>query len=426
VLLSGILAGAESAIVALRKTRLTHLMQTRKGGARAVMKLRDDPERFLATVQIGTTLLSAAAGAFAGITFAPRLAPFIARLPGLAPYAGSIAFIAAVSLIAYLSLVLSALIPKSLALRSPEWYALVVSRPLLALSFIARPFVWFLTASSNLVLRLFGDRTTFTEARLSSEELQELVSEAAKIGSIDPGAGEIASRAFDFAQLTAGHVMVPRAHVIGIPRHARMNEVQRVVLEEGHTRMPVYEGTIDNVVGYVMVPDMIALVWERQLFVLEDLIRPAFFVTESMRAVDLLHEMRQKRLQLAVVVDERGAMQGIITMEDLLEELVGEIFSEDEEAAPETIRRETGGSAVVQGGVPLRDVNRELALDLPEAEGRSTIAGLCLELAGRIPRAGERFTTDDGTTLEIVEASLRQVRTVRVSPPADAAAEHEL
>lgn len=417
VLLNGIFAGAEIAVVSLRKTRLQELVEAKSGAARAVKRLRDQPERFLATVQVGITLVGSTASAFGGASFAEEIAPIVARIPSLAPWADQIALVAVILLVSYLSLVLGELVPKSLALRSAERYALAVGRPIRWLAQLFRPLVWFLTASSNLVLRLFGDRTSFTEARLSPAEIQQLLEEATRTGSIDPDTGSIASRAIDFGDLTAGAVMVPRNRVVAIDRSAPLEEVRRLLLEEGHSRMPVYEGTIDNVVGYISIKDVIALAWERELIVLEDLIRPAYFVPETMSAVDLLREMQARRIAIAICVEESGGMAGIVTIEDLLEELVGELFSERDEPVPEPIRLEPDGSAVVQAIAPIREVNRALHLDLPEGDGWTTVAGLTIHLAGRIPEKGARVETKDGTVLEVLEATARRVRLVRVVPP---------
>jgi putative hemolysin len=412
-----VLAGAEIAIVALRRSRLEQLVQAGGRRARAIKRLRDNPERFLATVQIGITVIGATAGAFGGATFARDLEPLLEKIPGLAPHADDIALALVIAMISFLSIVIGELVPKSLALRHAEGYALLVGRPFDWLAAMARPFVWLLTASSNVVLRLFGDRTTFTEARVSPEEIQEIVDEAALAGTVDKSAGEIASRAIDFAGLAAVDVMLPRTRVVAISRSATPEEVQRVVLEHGHTRMPVYEGAVDNVVGYITVKDVLALVWDQKLFVLEDIVRPAFYVVETMRAVDLLAELRRRRLQLAIVVDDRGAMSGIVTMEDLVEEIVGDIVGENEPPAPEPIRRVEDGTAIVQGDVPVREVSRQLDVDLPEGERWSTMAGLCLELAGRIPAVGDRFAVHGDIEIEVVDATPRHVRAVRLRLP---------
>jgi putative hemolysin len=416
-LLSGALAGAKIAVVALGRERLLQLVQSGSSAARAVKKLRDRPERFFATVHVSVTLLGAAAGVVGGSALAPDLASAIGLVPWLAGSASGIALCAAVLVVSYLSIVLGQLIPKSLAIRYAEPYALSIGKLFRWLSWVARPVAWLLTASANAVLRLFGERATFTDHHLSPDEIQELVTQSAKSGAVDPGIGEIASRAIDFAELCAAHVMVPRSRVIGIPRRADHDELRRLILEEGHTRMPVFEGTIDKVIGYVTVRDLITLFWEEHLIVLEDVLRPAYFVPKTTRAVDLLSEMKRRRIQLAIVVDETQTMVGIVTLEDLVEELVGDIFSEHDDVPPEMIRREADGAAVVLGEATVREVNRQLDLCLPEGETWSTMAGLCLELAGRIPQTGEQLDTPDGSTIEIVDATPRTIRAVRVRPP---------
>jgi putative hemolysin len=213
--------------------------------------------------------------------------------------------------------------------------------------------------------------------------------------------------------------------VVALRRGAPPEEVQRVILEEGHSRMPVYDNNIDNIVGYVVARDVLALAWEKGLVVLEDILRPPHKVPESTRALDLLREMQRRRTQMAVVVDDNGGLSGLVTTEDLIEELVGDIMSEDD--VPEQyFTREPGGTILVQGWAAVRKVNRDLHLDLPVGKDRTTIAGLCMSLAQAIPQAGERLTTDNGTVLEVIEASPRRVRRVRILPVAqsdDATAE---
>jgi len=416
VLANGVFAGAEIAIISVRKTRLAQLVEAGRPSARAVKRLRDEPVRFLATVQIGVTVVGATAAAFGGAALASRLAPWLARVPVLAAHAEAIALAAVVAIVSSLTLVLGELVPKSLALRSAEAYALLVARPLLALSSLARPIVWLLTAASNVVLRPFGDRTTFVEARLSAEEIEQLVEEAGRAGALDGSTAEIASRALAFRDLTAREVMVPRSRIVALPRDAPPDDLRRLLLEEGRTRMPVYDGTLDEIVGYVMAQDLAAMAWERELIVLADLVRPVLFVPETAKAVYVLREMQRRRTQLAVAVDERGGVAGLLTLEDLVEELVGEIVGEREE--PEALfQREPGGASLVRGDAPVREVNRALGLDLPEGEGYTTLAGVCIALAGDVPARGTRLRTRDGTQLEVVDASARLVRLVRLWPP---------
>jgi putative hemolysin len=414
VIANGVFAGAEIALVALRKGRIQELAEQGHGGARAVLALRGNPERFLATVQIGITVVGAAAAAFGGRSIAARLEGLLVRIPWLKEHAEGVALGIVIVGVSFLTVVIGELVPKSMALRGAERYALVIARPLLWLSYAASPIVWLLSASANLLLKPFGDKTTFTETRHSAEELQELVEQASQAGTIPPAAGEIASRALEFADLAAADVMVPRQHVVMIGRSTSREELRQVLLEHKFSRVPVYEGGTDNVVGYIVVKDVLALAWERDLFVLEDLIRPPFFVPETKRVVELMNEMRTEHSPFAIVVDEHGGTSGIVTMEDLVEELVGQIVSEHARKALEEIKLEADGSAIVSGTTPIREINRALGIELPEDGDWNTIAGLCLSLAGRVPVVGDHFTSVDGTRLEIVEASERRIRTVRV------------
>jgi putative hemolysin len=425
ILVNGFFAGSEIALVALRKTRLQELIDHGSKAARAALALRNQPERFLATVQVGITVVSATAAAFGGDVIAERLTPVLAEVPALAKHAHEVALALVVAVVSYLSIVIGELVPKSVALREAEGYSLLVARPLLALSYLTRPLIWFLTASSNLILKPLGDRTTFTEARYSAEEIQQLVEDATKAGSLHPETAELASRAIDFPELTAAEVMVPRRKVVMLPRDAPLEEIVRVVTEHRHTRLPIHDGDPDSVVGYVNIKDLAVRTWKQQPVAIEEVLRPPFFVAEPQSAVEILREMQKRRVALATVVDEQGGLAGIVTIEDLVEELVGDIFSEHTREVGKPIVKEPSGAALVAGSQPIREINRALELDLPEDGDWNTLAGLCISLAGHIPTKGERLTLPSGVALEIVDASSHRVRSVRIhmapKPPEDAA-----
>jgi putative hemolysin len=424
VVSSGIFAGAEIAVVALRKTRLIELAEEGHSSARVLLILREEPERFLATVQVGITVIGATAAAFGGASIAQRLTPLLEHFSWFGEHADDVALGIVVVAVSYLSIVIGELVPKSLALRSAERYALLIARPLYALSWLARPVVWLLSKSANLLLGPFGDTTTFTETRHSAEELQQIVEEATKAGTIHPEAGEIVSRALELPELRARDVMVPRQEIIMIEKAASQAEIRKIVREHSYSRIPVYEERRDNVVGYISLKDVLGMALEQKPISLSEILRPPHFVPDVKRAVELLKEMRNRRVPFAIVVDEQGGIAGIVTLEDLVEELVGDIFNEHTQQAPQLIRQETNGSAVVNGAAPIRDVNRSLGLELPEEGDFTTMGGLVLSLAGRVPNAGEVLTLPDGTTLEVVDVSPRRVRAVRIRPlePSAAAA----
>jgi len=408
VLANGLFAGAEIAVLTASKAAL----EQRKGRrSLAVKQLRDKPERFLATVQIGITIVGAAAAAFGGATIARDLSPHLE--PTFGDKAHEIAMIIVVVGVSFLSLVLGELVPKSLALRYSTGYALIIGRPLYGLSRLMRPLVWFLTTCSNAVLKLFGDKTSFIEARMSRDELRELVEDAAKTGSVDVKASEIAAAALEFGDVMVGEVMVRRDRMVAIPGGASAEEVQRILLEEGHSRMPVYDETPDRVIGYIVARDVLALAWEGNLIALDDIVRPVIYVPSTARISSVLREMQAKRTQLAIVVDEHGLSVGLVTIEDLMEELVGDIYGEHE--LPEaSLQLDADGTALVPGWVPTRRVNRALHTALPIARESMTIAGLCMAIALAVPAVGSKLRAPDGTLLEVTEASPRRVRMVRV------------
>jgi putative hemolysin len=417
ILLNGVFAGAEIALIALRRTRLHELASGGSRGARAALALKERPERLLATVQIGITAVGASAAAYGGSTIARDLAPVLRDL-GAGRYAEETAFGLVVVAITYLSVVVGELVPKSLALHAAEGYALAVSRPLVGLAALMRPLVWLLTASANAILLLFRDRTTFVEARHSPEELQQYVEDAALDGSLDPRAGEIASRAFEFGELPVSAVMVPRRQIAAIDATAPLDSIRDAIVAGGFSRYPVHDGHLEGVQGYLVAREVLGVLAAGRPLDLRAITRPIHFVPDTTPAAAALKELQRLRAPLALVVHEVGAVVGLVTIEDLVEELVGEILSEDDEPPP-SIEPEPDGSYVVQGALAVHEVNRSLDIELPGDEA-DTIGGLCVARRGWIPRAGERFEFDGGVVLEVLEATARRVISVRVRLPSPA------
>jgi putative hemolysin len=290
-----------------------------------------------------------------------------------------------------------------------------MAKPLAFLSRVAKPIVWLLTATSNLVLRPFSDRTNFSESRISKEELTQMVDEAAKTGAIHEHASELASRALDFDRLSLGDVMLPRARVDALPISATMDQIRRFLLEERRSRIPVYDRSLDDVLGYVSAKDIVSLAWDGGPVVLSDLLRKVQFFPETVSAIEVLRFMQREQQRIAIAVDEHGVVSGIVTFEDLVEELVGDIFSEHEEGIS-PLTREADGSAVARGDTTIRDVNRELGVALDEPADVTTMAGLATALAGGIPNRNARLAAADGSVLVVLEASARTVKRIRVIP----------
>lgn len=412
-MINGIFAGAEIAFSNVRRTRLNELIEEGRWGAGDAARLKDEPDRFLAIVQIVITLITVLSGVFAGASLTEEFEPVIAAVPGLAPYASRVSNFVITALVVTLQIVLGELVPKSLALRYAETYTLFIARPLRMLAGGARPVVWFLTSLSNLVLRPFGDRTSFSEGRYSVEELIQYVDEAATVGNLDPSAGEIASRAMEFDNLDASSLMVPRPDVRMISKGASLADVAMMTRDGGHARVPVYDGDRDNIIGFVNVREILAHAHGNTDFRVERFIHPMPYIAETMPAPGVLRELQRKRSHVAMVVDEQGQVRGLVTMEDLLEELVGEIYSENDKPE-EIVRVQPDGTALVLGNAPVHEVARALEIELPEGDTFSTMAGLTIHLADRIPEPGCVLNTEDGVTLEILEATPRRVRLIRL------------
>ena len=412
ILFNGVLAGAEIAIVSIRRSRLQELVERKVRWAVDAQALRDNPERFLATVQVGITIIGTTAGAFGGSTLAIHLIPLLQSNRWLSPYAEEIAVGLVVVFISYLSIVAGELVPKSLAMRTPEIYGRLIASPLLGLSRISSPAVRLLASSSNLLLKAFGDRTSFTEARLSSDEIRNLVEDAAKAGSLHPGSSSIASRAIEFGELRVVDVMVPRHAVVSIPEDASLEEVTAQMERAPFSRFLIHGQSKEEMLGYIATKDLVLK--RNQASRAKDLLRPAICVPEGASAINLLHQLQRERQLLAIVVDEQGSFAGLVTMEDLLEELVGEIFSEFREERIEDIKWDSDGCAVVHGSISLRELNRHLDLDLQESTFWTTLAGLCLGVAGRIPAPGEHLDLSNGIQAEILETQGARIIKVRL------------
>lgn len=398
--------------MSIRRTQLLELVERRVPWARSAQALRENPERFLATVQVGITVIGTTAGAFGGSTLALHLIPFFQSIAWLRPYAEETAVGLVVVFISYLSIVVGELVPKSLAMRIPTVYGRMIATPLLGLSKVSSPAVRLLAASSNLLLKAFGDRTSFTEARLSTDEIRHMVEDAAKVGSLHPGASSIASRALEFSELTVVDVMVPRHLVVSVPADANLQALAAQLARTPFSRLPIHGDTKDEMLGYLAAKDLVLRADSATCA--GDLLRKPIYVPESLQAIRLLKRLQRERQQIAFVVDEQGAFAGLVTMEDLLEELVGDIFSEFREEAVQEIRWAEDGTAVLPASTPLREINRHLGLELEEGPSWTTLGGLCLAVTGRVPVPGEIIALGEALEAEVISTHGPRIVTVRL------------
>ncbi|MBC9176898.1 hemolysin family protein [Pseudoroseomonas ludipueritiae] len=409
VLLNGTFAMSELAIVSSRRGRLLALQRSGKPGAAAALALAEDPSRFLPTVQVGITLVGIFAGAFAGQGLANRLAEVLVLIPGLAAYAPQVSLFIVVLLITYLSLILGELVPKQFALRNPEGVACLVARPMTALSRVAAPMVWLLSHSSALVLKLLGASAP-VESSVTEEEVKAVVAEGAQAGALETEERHMIERVLRLADKPVRALMTPRNEVDWIDRDATPAEIVSRLKASEVTRFVVAEGRIDNVVGVVHAKNLLdQMLEEGGTLSVAAAMQQAMVLPDSLSALDALERLRQDRVGLALVMDEYGSFEGVVTASDALEAIVGELGGEPQPTtAGGAVQRQDG--SLLLDGMMASDEARD-RLDLPELPGKGgyhTVAGLMLALLQRVPREGDRIVWA-GWRFEIVDMDGRRI-----------------
>jgi putative hemolysin len=417
ILANGFFAGAELAIVSVRRGRIAQLAAEGNRGAKVVEQLLSDPHRFLATVQIGVTLVGTMASAVGGAAAIEVIKPLLQQVPIrlVSNAAEPLALFLVVGCIAYLSLILGELVPKALALEHSERIALGVARPIRFLARIGGVAVFILTLSSRTVLRLMGIKASGERAFITKEEIQHLVAEGRETGGVTPSEQEFIRNVFEFSQTQVREVMVPRPRIVALDLGEDRDHILKIVVDSQYSRFPVYRGEIDNVVGFVHGKDLLGQAVQTPDFNLESLLRTPFFVPEAKKVNDLLREMQRGHIHMAMVVDEYGSLSGVVTTEDLLEELVGEIEDEHDQGEPQRIQRLKDGGYLVDALLPLNDLEDLLGVRFPEGMPYETLAGLILFELGHFPVEGERVAWGD-YLLTCVKVTPTAIRKVKIEP----------
>ena len=415
IMANGFFAASEIAVIATRKTRIDSLVEKGVRSAVAVARLKEDPDRFLATVQIGVTLVGTLASAIGGAAAIEFLKPMIESLPVplVSRWGESVALLLVVLPIAYLSLVLGELVPKSLALRFSERIAVLVAHPIDLLSRLTSFPVRILTASSNAVLWLFGGKDAGGASFVSEEEVKSLIREGAAKGIFDETEKELIHSVFEFADTPVKAVMVPRTEIHAVDVKTPRDEILKSFVESGFSRIPVYDGDMDRVVGILYNKDIFRALQEKGEFRAQDLLHPPFFVPSSLPISQLLKELQRKRSAMAIVVNEFGEVEGLATLEDLLEEIVGEIRDEYDREERGPVERLPDGSMVIQGSAQLKDLKSDYNLPFEESPDYLTLAGFVLAKLRRIPRGGERVE-HEGYRLTIVDMEGRRIVKIKL------------
>ena len=418
VLISSFLAMARSALVNVRKARLRQLIEDGADGgsasdaarARTAERLAEDAGRLLATTQLGLMLTSFFAAAVVAVVTAPELAKALEPWLGTASY--PIAFILVVFLAALAMLVLGELVPETIALRHSERLALWLARPLDIVSFVVMPIVRFVVWLSHAIARLFGAELEGGMTLVTEEEIKTLVDAGEEEGVIEVEEKKMIYSIFELGDTLTRQVMVPRTDVAALDVKTPMVDALDVIMEAGHSRIPIYDETIDNVVGVLYAKDLLGYLRDGRTDVpLSGIVREAYFIPETKKAGDLLPDLQQRRVHMAIVVDEYGGMAGLVTIEDLLEEIVGEIQDEYDTEEP-FIEYISEDEYVFDARVDLDDVNRLMDAELP-AEGSDTLGGFIYTELGKVPAAGDRVAFED---LELTVESIagRRIQKVRV------------
>ena len=405
ILGNAIFVAAEYALVTARRTRLEPDAERGSASARAALKLMDTPVGFISTVQIGITVFAIALGSVGEPLLSGYFDPYVSN---------GLAYALSFLILTYLSVALGELVPKSIALQKAEPLAKAVALPLAILQRVTAPFVWALQLFANAVTRLFGVRPAPAgELAHTEEDIRHIVAGAEEAGVIATTEEEMLYKVFDFADKEVHEVMVPRPQVVAIKANLPSEEALAALLESPYTRYPVYRESLDEIIGVLHVRDLFTALHDRGIAMveLEQLLRPVYIVPETKDLAALLAEFRKQNQHLAVVVDEYGAMQGIVTLEDLLEEIVGEI--EDEFDLPdESVERIDATHIRIDGTFPIDDFNEQFQTDI-EIEDFHTMAGFVFGLLGRAPEVGDEVTSDR-LVLRVIEIEGSRIQRLEI------------
>jgi putative hemolysin len=423
ILTNGIFAMAEIAVVSARKTRLQQWAEAGDTRARTALELANAPNQFLATVQIGITLIGILAGAFGGATLANELAAVLADISWLAPYSQPLSLGFVVLVITYLSLIVGELVPKRLALNNPERIAAVIASPMRALSRLAYPAVHLLGLSTEFVLRAFG-MSPAMESPVTEEEIRTLIEQGTQAGMFEEAEQEMVERIFRLGDRRVSAVMTPRTEIIWLDRGASVEEIRHTITTSVHSRFLVADGSLDNILGIVHAKDLLVHCLGAQAVDLTATLHQPLYVPESMRAPRVLELFKQSGTHIALVIDEYGGIQGLVTPSDILEAIVGDLPVAGEQFEPLAVQREDG-SWLLDGMLSV-DEFKEL-FDLGHLPGEDqgvyqTLAGFIIMQLGRIPATSDYFEWE-GLRIEVVDMDGNRVDKVLVTPAPHAASD---
>jgi putative hemolysin len=410
ILVNGLFAMAELAVFTSRATRLREQAQAGSRGARAALRLLDDPTRFLSTVQFYITLIGVLAGVYSGVQFAEPLAAWLAQLEPLFPvaeYLDTASYGIVVVGVTFLSLVIGELVPKRWALTNPEAIAAALARPMELLAIPSKPLVWVLQGSTELVARMLGLRKS-TNRGVSEEEIRSLIAEATHTGVFQLAEHQMIEGVLRLPDRTVRSIMIPRGDVVWLDAADNRETVWNAVRSSGHSRYPVCRGQLDELLGIALTGDLAEWLGDRESGELATRVRAPLVVHESTRILRLLELFRESKVHFAVIVDEHGSIEGVVTPVDILTAIAGELPESASEEAPEAVMRDDQ-SWLMDGRMPIDDVERLLgAGNMRSGDDYTTLAGFVLAQLGHLPATGEHFRWR-GLRVEVVDMDGRRI-----------------
>ncbi|MFN6529627.1 hemolysin family protein [Nostoc sp. ChiSLP03a] len=418
IIANGVFSMSEMAIVSARKVRLQQLANQGDAKAMAALKLAESPNHFLSTVQVGISLIGILTGAFGGATIANRLVVYVRLVPLLAPYSEPISFGIVVLIITYLSLIVGELVPKRLALNNPERIASIVAIPMQALAAIASPVVFLLSTSTDLILRVLGI-TASTEPQVTEEEIKILIEQGTEAGTFEEAEQDMVERVFRLGDRPVSYLMTPRPDIVWLDLDDSAEENRQKMVDSAYSRYPVCQGGLDNVLGVMPVTDLLARSFRGEPLDLTVGLRQPVFVPESTRGLKVLELFKQTITHMALVVDEYGVIQGLVTLNDIMSEIVGDVPSTDGQDQPQAVQREDG-SWLLDGMLPVEEFLELFGMEEWESEERGsyqTLGGFVITHLGRIPAAADHFEWQS-MRIEVMDMDGNRVDKVLVVPKA--------
>ena len=415
--LNAFFVASEFALVSVRRTRVQSLADEDSSGALAVLRLLDNPTRFISAVQLGVTLASLVLGAVGEPTIAQLLSPVAEAITGEGPavyFAHGAAVVIALSTITFLHVVLGELVPKMFALERAETFAVIAARPLEIFATVFSPILWIFNYAGRLVGKLLGLKSTLDHTSIYTEdEIRQLIALSQEGGQINKEEQTLINKVFEFSETTVKEAMIPRTEIIAITDDSTLDEISNAFRESGYSRLPVYHGSLDEIVGVIHSKDMVSFLQRPKSFKLSKIIHKPNYVVDTARLEDVLRQMQKEKFHFGFVVDEHGGVEGIITLEDLLEEIVGDISDEHDEEVNEQIDPQPDGSYLIDGSLAVRDLNRRLEMNLPVSDSYTTIAGFLMSEAGQILAEGQAVPFN-GHIFRVEKVEKRRIKQVRM------------